>query len=169
MSLLVASSAVNALIYIPYAMQLASGWTSLGVYMNVAGLVGAVVLLPPMVSQHGAVGAAGVKLALSLGVFVAGPWIMHRRVLRGEMLRWYLNDVGKPFLAAFSCVAAALAFTTVGWSQLNTITFLLGVLVISSGAACFAGSGMRAAGLSFLTSRFNLLRQAVASGVARQI
>jgi O-antigen/teichoic acid export membrane protein len=91
---------------IPYALQLAAGWTRLALYANVVAIV---VLLPAIVvlsSRYGAVGAAVVWLALNVGYATIGVGIMHRRLLRGELTRWYLVDVGLPLVASVGAAGA---------------------------------------------------------------
>jgi O-antigen/teichoic acid export membrane protein len=160
MSLLLIGSALNALIYLPYALQLAYGWTTLGIYLNVFGLVAAAALLPLLISHHGAVGAAAAKLIISGAVFAIGPCIMHRRVLVGEMWRWFVDDVGKPLAATSVCVAIAACFRIEAWTPGLTLAFLLGVFVLASDASALVGKDARASVLSLFEHRFGWVRKA---------
>jgi O-antigen/teichoic acid export membrane protein len=104
-------TAINGLMNVPYALQLAFGWTKLAVYINVvaiAFLLPAIVLLA---RHYGSVGAASVWVVLNVGYATIGVGIMHRRLLRGELGRWYAKDVGLPLLATAAGVGAIrLAF-----------------------------------------------------------
>jgi O-antigen/teichoic acid export membrane protein len=100
-------SLFNALMWIPYYLQLAHGWTRLMVIVNtvaVAVLVPAILILVP---RYGPLAAAWVWVALNAGyvLFVIG--LMHRRLLPAEMGRWYREDVGIPLalgmLVAWLC------------------------------------------------------------------
>ena len=96
-SILITGTALNGLMNIPYALQLASGWTRLAFLGNVVS----VLLLAPLVivltKWYGAVGAASVWVILNVGyMFISLP-IMHRRLLPTEKWRWYFEDVGLPF------------------------------------------------------------------------
>lgn len=85
---------------IPYALQLASGWTSLAFWIN---LVSALLLVPTMVvlvQQWGATGAAVAWVLLNSGYFIIGIQVMHSRLLRGQQWRWYSQDVALPALGA---------------------------------------------------------------------
>jgi hypothetical protein len=65
------------------------------------------VLLPAVIvlsGRYGVVGAGIVWVALNVGYATIGVGIMHRRLLRGELMRWYVADVGLPLVAS---VAAA--------------------------------------------------------------
>jgi O-antigen/teichoic acid export membrane protein len=101
--LLTVGAALNGLLHLPYALQVAHGWTRLSIYMN----LGAVALLGPlivfMVMHYGASGAATVWVALNAGYILVSVHVMHRHFLRGEKWVWYLNDVGKPLAAALAC------------------------------------------------------------------
>ena len=107
-TVLVIGNALHAMMYLPYALQLAHGWTTLALVTN---FVSVVVLMPSVLftaTYWGAMGAAGVWVVLTSGyVFVQVP-LMHRRLLRGELSAWYINDVGKPLGA---CAVTAV----MGW------------------------------------------------------
>ena len=99
LSLLVIGTALNGLMNLPYALQLAYGWTRLAFYTNVA----AVLLLAPtlvlVTKRYGAVGAASVWVVLNAGYVLISMQIMHRLLLKGEKWRWYREDVGLPLAA----------------------------------------------------------------------
>lgn len=101
-SVLVVGAALNALMYMPYALQLANDWTKLALYQN---LVSIIVLVPGIIlltQRYGGVGAAMVLVLLYSGYVFITVQLMHRRLLRGEQRQWYLVDVGLPFIGAFS-------------------------------------------------------------------
>ncbi|MDQ3996976.1 MAG: oligosaccharide flippase family protein [Gemmatimonadota bacterium] len=95
-------TALQGLMNVPYALQLAAGWTTLALYAN---LVAIGVLLPGLVvlaSRYGALGAGFIWVALNVGYATIGVAIMHRRLLRGHLGRWYGADVGLPLLASIA-------------------------------------------------------------------
>ena len=100
LSLLVAGTALNGLMNLPYALQLAHGWTRLAAGSNLVALVLGIPFCIWAVAYHGIVGAAFLWLVINLGFFLAGIPLMHRRLMRGEMFRWYLEDILPPFIAA---------------------------------------------------------------------
>jgi O-antigen/teichoic acid export membrane protein len=104
LSFLVIGAALNSLIYLPYALQLANGWTRLTFYMIGISAVFLVPLIILMTLHYGAVGAAIAWIVLNTGyAFVYIPF-MHRRLLIGEKWRWYLEDVGLPLVAALAII-----------------------------------------------------------------
>lgn len=105
-SILVLGTALNGMMNLPYALQLAYGWTSLTFYCNLTAvllLVPALILLTP---RFGMAGAASLWAALNSGYFLIGIPLMHRRLLREEKWRWYFEDVAGPFAAALAVVLA---------------------------------------------------------------
>ena len=135
-TVLVIGNALHALMYLPYALQLAHGWTRLAFATN---LVSVILLMPATIfaaTKWGPTGAAVVWVMLTCGyVFVQVP-LMHRRLLRGELAAWYINDVGKPLIAC--------ALTTgVGWWLMprapGQLASLLALASVSAAALLAAG------------------------------
>ena len=106
-SILVAGTALNGLMNLPYALQLSHGWTRIGLAINtffILTLVPAIVL---MTMHYGAVGAASVWLGLNGIYMIIGVPLTHRRLLKGEAFRWFTKDVGIPM--AGSLIIAGIA------------------------------------------------------------
>jgi O-antigen/teichoic acid export membrane protein len=106
MAILVAGSALNGLMNIPYALQLANGWTRLAMVLNAASLLAGVPFCLWAVPRYGMNGAACLWLLANLASIAAGIPAMHRRLLQGEMARWYLRDTLPPIVAAVSITLA---------------------------------------------------------------
>ena len=98
LSLLSIGSMFNSLVVLPFALQIAHGWTRLSLIKNFV----AVALLSPamilMAQKWGSIGAAIAWIALNMGYFFIEIPIMHRRLLKGAMVPWYLVDVGRPLV-----------------------------------------------------------------------
>lgn len=107
LTLLFAGSAINGIMNLPYALQLAHGWTSLAAKTNFISLAIAAPAYIVAITYYGMVGAASVWLVINLGNFLFGAPLMHRRLLRGELKRWYLDDVFPPMLAATAVALSA--------------------------------------------------------------
>lgn len=107
LSMLVAGSALNGLMNIPYAMQLAHGWTRLAMGLNAVSLLFGIPLCIWAVRHYGITGATLPWLFANLTFIVIGVPLMHCRLLRGEMAAWYLRDTLPPILVALA-VALAL-------------------------------------------------------------
>jgi O-antigen/teichoic acid export membrane protein len=128
-SLLIIGTALNSLMNIPYAKQLAYGWTKLAFYQNVCSVFILVPLLFWAANRYGAVGAAWIWILLNAGYVLFGIQAMHLRLLRSEKLRWYVQDVGLP-------LAATLAVVLLGrWlfpAQANEVMVILWLVPLSA-------------------------------------
>ena len=124
-TVLAAGTAMNALIHIPYALQLASGWTTLTLYNNAIALGLLAPLTIVLARAFGPVGAAAVWVVLNAGYVLVNVPLMHRRLLRGEQWRWYRVDVGLPLLAAGLSVAMWRPLVPAGDSPLMMAAYLM--------------------------------------------
>lgn len=113
LSLLVAGTALHQLFSVPQVLQFAHGWTKLSASLNWIGIL---VLLPLTIWMTSAFGASGAALSwviMTGGYLTIGVALMHRRLLRGEARRWYLNDVA-PAAAVTVAVCLILRLTLPG-------------------------------------------------------
>ncbi len=130
LSFLVMGSAFNCIMNLPYALQLAYGWTRLAFLTN---LIASILLIPLIIFlayRYGAIGGALVWLLLNSGYVLISIQIMHKRILPAEKWRWYFLDVGLPFLAAASTAGLLklLLPTAVSrWPILGSLVLVSGV------------------------------------------
>lgn len=107
LGLMVVGNACNGLMNMPYALQLAYGWSRLALWFNVSSSI----LLVPSIwwaaTHYGAPGGAAVWALLNLGYLLVMPQVMHGRLLPNEKLVWYRSSV---FLPLAICVVLALIF-----------------------------------------------------------
>lgn len=104
LSLLVIGTACNAIMNIPYALQLAHAWTRLSIITNIIAIIVLIPSLILMISKYGSLGAATIWVALNIGYVLFNAPIVHARLLKGEYLHWLVNDFGMPTLAALGVV-----------------------------------------------------------------
>ena len=104
LSLLTLGNLLNGLMWIPYQMQLAHGWTRLGVYVNFVAVLFVVPAILWVVPHYGAVGAAWVWVALNAGYGLIAVQFAFKRILPSEKWCWYLEDVFAPLIASALCV-----------------------------------------------------------------
>lgn len=126
LSLVIAGCILNAAVTMPYMLQLAYGWTSLSFYKNIVAII---VLLPLMfllIHYLGAVGGAITWVLLNVGYVMIEIPLMHRRLIRHEMKRWYTVDVGLP---ATCCVAIALILKMHFSDNVTTLTRLIAIII----------------------------------------
>lgn len=135
-SLLIVGSALNALMNLPYALQLAHGWTSLTFYTNVISAIILIPLLVVAISYYAAVGAALIWILLNSGYVIISIQIMHRRLLKGEQWHWYFEDVGLPLVVSLSVIGAGRLLvkdsTPLPMLLLDMILILLAALILAA-------------------------------------
>ena len=142
-SLLTIGNALNGLMHLPYALQLAHGWTKLAFFQNVV----AVIVLAPAIYfatlRWGAAGAAVAWIGLNTGYILIGIHVMHHRLLSEEKWPWYFGDLIKPLAAVLTlCVFARLMMgeDAGAWA---TAVVLLSTLFATTIAAISSSSSLR--------------------------
>ena len=153
-ALLTIAGALNALIQLPYALQLAHGWTTLGVKTNALFLVVFSPIIVGAVHGYGQLGAAGAKILLNLGYVSLFVLLTHKRLLRTHASEWYQSDVAAPLMGAFASGIAAKLL--VGWAAPNSAV----ASIFMTGAASCCGATLAAPRLRrllmvFLQQRVN--------------
>ena len=140
MSLLIAGTALNGLVTLPYALQLAYGWTKLAFVTTVAAIF---VMLPVMLiltKYYGMAGAAAAWMIPYVGQMMIAVPIMHRRLLQGQKWRWYGRDIAAPLAAALLVGVVGRAIIPSGLSAPLSLAGLLAVT-----AACLLACTLAAA------------------------
>jgi O-antigen/teichoic acid export membrane protein len=143
-SLLVIGNALNGLVTIPYALQLAHGWTRLAFYQN---LIAVFILVPAVyfaTLRWGAVGAASVWVVLNSSYVLISMHVMHRRLLKAEKWRWYAADVAKPLLGVLFVVGIGRMVMADEWSGWLKLAALVIVLATAIAAAALGADSLRA-------------------------
>lgn len=143
LSLLMVGSALNALMALPLALQLAFGWTQLVLIMNAA----AVALLAPLIYfaslHYGAVGAAWVWIGLNCAYVLVLVPLMHRRVLVGEFGTWLCKDFFLPLAAALVVTVVFKAAVVVGPTDVARAFDMMMVTLLAIGASLLAAPDLR--------------------------
>lgn len=98
-SVWVVGTALNGLMHIPYAAQLAHGWAGLSIIVNTIAVL---IMIPAMlywVPKYGVMAAAWIWVGINVGYLLFSISAMHHRILKLEKRRWYFEDVLIPFAA----------------------------------------------------------------------
>jgi O-antigen/teichoic acid export membrane protein len=144
-SILVAGTALNGLMNLPYALQLSHGWTRIGLAINtffILTLVPAIIL---MTRHYGGAGAASVWLALNTIYMIVGVPLTHRRLLKGEAFRWFTKDVGIPLAGSLFIAGCARILFPVfeSSSRILPVSLLLLVFVLTAAGAAMCTPATR--------------------------
>ena len=119
--------AANSFLQIPFGLQLAHGWTSLGVKVNIIAVF---VLIPGeylAARQFGGIGAAGVWGGINVAILPIVAWIMHQRLLPGEVRRWFWYGIAMPIVLSFAVVGVVSVILDLPQSRLAAIASILTV------------------------------------------
>lgn len=117
LSLLILGNLLNGLMWIPIHTQLAYGWTSLLLLINIIAIA---IIFPAILwvtPRFGAEGAAWIWVIYNTGYVFIGINFMYRRILRAEKWRWYIQDILIPLFAGI----AAASFLLLLWSAEKNI------------------------------------------------
>ncbi len=142
-SVLLIGSTFNSLMFIPYALQLASGWTRLGFFTNLVSVFILAPLFFVLIKQFGAIGAATTWGILSIGYFLFTIPIMHLRLIPDEKWRWYFQDIGLPLLVALFVVGAFRLAVPVPVQDAWLIIYLFIISAVTLGATAIATPATR--------------------------
>ena len=143
LTLQVIGTAMNALVSLPYSLQLAYGSTRLVFVSNTMAVIVLVPLMIWMASHHQGAGAVWVWIILNTSYLVILVPIMHQRLKADGMSGWYRNDVILPGLVAFVIALCTWLLLPEGASALLTMVTVLVALVLSMGGAVLAADTLR--------------------------
>jgi O-antigen/teichoic acid export membrane protein len=134
-SLLILGNLLNGLMTLPYQMQLAHGWTSLTVKINLATVLVIVPLLVWVTPRWGALGAAGVWVGLNAFYVLVAVHFMYRRILAREKWRWYGQDLLIPLMPALAVAGMGKVWVLLPAGRIEQFLLLLmigGVTLLAS-------------------------------------
>ena len=139
MSILSIGTVIHCLVHVPYALQLAYGWTRLTLLVNVFS---ALLLVPLMIfftRRYGISGAASIWVILNIGyMFITIP-VMHLHLLSAEKWTWFLQDIGRPLVPAVVVILTGRLIVRPDWPAMR-IFIALAILCLAAflASACAA-------------------------------
>lgn len=139
---LIIGSALNGLMNLPYALQLAYGWVSIALWLAVSMTVITVPALCVMAISYGPIGAASVWAGMNAIYMLVGVPLTHRRVLKGAASQW-LMDISLPLLPVLLIVVVGKELMASTMSRPAAIVELVLVLFCAGLAAALASSSIR--------------------------
>jgi O-antigen/teichoic acid export membrane protein len=156
LSIYILGTAVNSLMNLPYALQLAYGWTRLPLLLNLGVAMAIVPALLLAISTLGAAGAAMVWTATNVLLVCISVPATHRRLFGDSGWYWFAD------LAIVAAVALIVvgSWRVISLAQLSTSTTILVVLGAAVTATLASGAalpGLRTWVVQYLAGRFNRL------------
>lgn len=143
-SLLVAGTALNGMSYLPYTLQIASGWTRVSLGINSASILLLVPAILFMATRYGAIGAAVVWVALNGIYLLFGVPLTHSRLLKGEALAWLGKDFALPLGGSLFSVFLCKSIFTVPTSLVPGAAVLACIWLVACAATAVAAPSGRA-------------------------
>lgn len=128
---LVIGGLLNVLVGLATGLQLAAGWTSLGVKTNIIAVAIVVPLLLIIVPSYGAIGAAIVWTCLNAGYFLISVPVMFRTLVSSEKWAWYLSDLLLPISVGLG-VGIATTYIPIHSGSIFTRAFLVVASMLST-------------------------------------
>jgi O-antigen/teichoic acid export membrane protein len=145
LSLLVIGTAINGIMQVPYALQLAFGWTRIGLLIRMCQVFAFLPLLILMATRYGGIGAACVWLLLNIVYLAVGIAWTHRRLLSGDAWRWLILDVGLPAAVAVGAVWALKHLLSTSSGRIVLMVELMGLVLAALLASMSVSPRMRTA------------------------
>ena len=128
---------LNGLMNIPYILTLSYGWTKLGFYQNIFFLILMIPLTIFLALKYGGVGGAVSWAIINTLYFFITPHLIHKKILKGEVVNWYWNDSLKPLLACFFVVFIARQIIEVsGFNSTMQLIIIITIGILSI-ISCF--------------------------------
>lgn len=143
LSALACGSTLMVLMIIPYSLQLAFGWTELGLKFNI---LSAIILVPSLfwlVKNFSALGACFVWVAIYLGQTIIMINVMHRRILKEEKNRWYVHDVIAPLAPPLVIISTSTLIIDLSMELLTLTISIIVVFLISVISSILSASSTR--------------------------
>jgi O-antigen/teichoic acid export membrane protein len=148
----------GAAVYMPYSLLRAAGWTAMPSKVLFSTLIVLVPVLSLVVTQWGAVGAAMTWSAVVVLQAAVIVFLMHRRLLTGELTTWLTADVGAPLCASLiTCFTLRVLFPTQA-SPLAMFEVLLVTSLLTLAAAVLSTEATRAQAQNIFIAMRALLR-----------
>ncbi len=142
-SMLVIGTGLNGLTALTYALQLSHGWTGIGLRINIFLIIFLGPSIYLMASHYGALGGAAAWLILNCVYAVVVVPFTHRRLLRGEARRWYIEDIAPPFIATLVVTGLGRWLLANQMSSMMAMVALPTIMIAAFIASAFAAPRIR--------------------------
>jgi O-antigen/teichoic acid export membrane protein len=142
-TLLLIGSICLALQVVPYFLALAHEWTRLNLIVGLVTIPIVIPLLVVLINRYGAAGGALTWIVINGGTLPIYMHFIHARLLPGEMIRWYVNDVGWPIVAALVPIMLGRWLIPPSFSSFAVIVCIILVGLVALLLASLAASEVR--------------------------
>jgi O-antigen/teichoic acid export membrane protein len=121
--------------WLPAAMQQAQGWTSLHVKMIFGSILIGFPLMIAAIYFFGIMGGTVVWIIHGISDITIGLWLMHKRIFKGEFLRWYSTVILPPILISLPITYISFLLKPNNFDKFENLGWILitGIIVVLSG------------------------------------
>ena len=143
LSVYLIGTAMNSLMLVPFAVQLAHGWTSIALRISLLQLL---VFVPSVIFLSRGYGPVGAAFAwmMSSGInMIATIFLTHAQLLKGESWTGFVRNIGLPALAVLTMTLIWRQMTSEISGFLHPVAAALALFVIASAAVVLAADGLR--------------------------
>ena len=137
-SIIALGTTFNALMNLPFLIQLSYGYSSFAAKVNFIELI---ILIPGLyfiVPKYGVMAAALIWLLINASYILVVLHVMHRFILKAEKFNWYFNDFLYPTIPVLLTMIFFKQILPNSENRLVEFTFLLGVGITSFFICLFA-------------------------------
>jgi len=144
-SLLVVGNMMSSLMYIPYLLTLAYGWTRFMILAHSTAILIMVPIIVWGVIRFGVIAAPITWIMVTSGYLLFAIPLMHKRLLPEEKWHWYSQDVGLPALGALCPVGLVAMFAPAPRADapIMSVFIILLAAVLSLATATLAAPRVR--------------------------
>ena len=128
LSILIIGSMCNGLMMMPYAAQLAYGWTKLALHINIISIIILIPLMYFLTLHYGVLGAASIWAILNISYVLIGVQFMYQKILTKEKRKWYIYSILFPICISFIFFGLSAKISNYSFTLFHTV-----ILVILSG------------------------------------
>lgn len=130
--ILIVSITCSGLMWLPSALQQAYSWTSLHLMMIMIALIIGIPFLIYGTKQYGILGGTIVWVIHGISEITLGLWLMHRKLIIGKFVNWYMEVLFPPTLIALPLTL--LSFFLIPNSENNFLTLakisITGIIIL---------------------------------------
>lgn len=157
-TLLFIGTALINLIDIPYGLTIAVGWVKFTFFRSLILSILTVPIMIVLSLKYAGIGAALTWTLINLSQLIVLPLIIHSRILKGELKRWYIHDIGLPIFISFIILGLTRWFMPSDLSVLEYISIIgFTVLVVFSILALLSNE-VRGWGIELIENYFHKKR-----------
>lgn len=139
----------NAILHMPYTLQLSFGWPSFSLGVNIFSLIFYIPILIFLTYKYGAVGAALTWAILNLSLILISIPLMHKRLLPKELGRWYWEDILVPLMTVTGFLLIMGYYQPQNLAKILELIYLVFITLIAFLICIFSCSKLRSNFIKF--------------------